>query len=543
MIRVLIASPDEDLTARAGVLFEESGDVTVTSSARTANAVTASLSTDDSDIDVVVLHEDLGPLPVLDLARDLNLRFPQVGVVLIAAEPSMDTMRSSMSAGVRSVVRLPLTLAELSGAVVEANEWSQTVRSRFESSSSSADRDKLRGRVIAVAGAKGGVGTTTVATQMALEVTRREPDRSVCLVDLDLQTGDVRSYLDLTHRRSITDLIEVASELTTAHLNDAMFTHQTGLRVLMPPSRGEDSEDLDGPTTARILGGIRARFDTVILDVGSVTTEASAVAVELADDVLLLCNPDVVCLRGANRLLELWQRLAVRTGGVHVVLNRASKSREIQPGLASKVVGAPLLRSVIPDRPTDLEGAVNAGDPARLEGAVRAAIGDLVDEVWNDRPKDAEADAASGSQLSDDDLARRVTAGESGALSVEFMSLLLPIGAVLLAIWQFILAGYTVVMANHAAAEGARAFAVEGANQSQVAAAARDELHGHWQSNLTVAPVSPGGEVQVTITVPLLIPGQSSPWSITTSATNVVEPDAAGPPPPQAAQAAAQEPT
>jgi pilus assembly protein CpaE len=525
VIRVLVASPDPDLADRARLLFEEAGDVQVLSTAQTTNAVTATLSAEDREFDVVVLHEELGPLPVLDLARDLNHRFPHVGVVLLAREPSMDLMRSSMSAGVRSVVRLPLTLAELHGAVVEANEWAQTVQARLGAPSTTSTANRLRGRVIALAGAKGGVGTTTLATQMALEITRRDPDQSVCLVDLDLQTGDVRAYLDLTHRRSITDLIEVASELTTGHLNDAMFVHASGLRVLLPPTNGEDAEDLDGATTARILGGIRARFDTVILDCGSVTTEASAVAVELADEVLLVCTPDVVCLRGANRLLTLWDRLAVRSGGTHAVLNRASKAREIQPSLAAKVVRAPFLEAVIPDRVQDVEAAVNAGEPARLDGPVRAAIGAVVGEIWQERsPQPAAAPAAAAQR--EEELARRVTT-DDGVLSVEFISLLIPVGAVLLAVWQFILAGYTLLWASHAATEAARALAVEDANQAQVVAAARADLHGHWRDTMTVAPVAATApEVRVTIPVPLLIPGQSSPWRITTSASNVIEPQA-----------------
>src|SRR5690606_7616894 len=136
--------------------------------------------------------------------------------------------------GIRSVVRLPLTLAELQLAIVEANEWAQTVQARLAAAIQQPKGGQLRGRVVAIAGAKGGVGTTTVATQLALQFQRHDPERRVCLIDMDLQTGDVRAYLDLTHRRSITDLVEVAYELNTGHLDDAMFHHETGLRVLLP---------------------------------------------------------------------------------------------------------------------------------------------------------------------------------------------------------------------------------------------------------------------------------------------------------------------
>jgi pilus assembly protein CpaE len=525
MIRVLIASPDPELIDRADALFEESGDVEVVSTAATANAVTATLSGGDEQPDVVVLHEDLGPLPVLDLARDLNHRFPDVGVVLIARDPSMDLLRSSMSAGVRSVIRFPLTLAELHGAVLEANEWAQTVQARLASSGGDGRKASLRGRMVALAGSKGGVGTTTIATQLALEMARRDPNQSVCLIDLDLQTGDVRAFLDVSHRRSITDLIEVASELTTGHLTDAMFLHHTGLRILMPPVHGEDAEDLDGATTARILGGIRSRFDTVVIDCGSVTSVASAVAVELADEVLVVCTPDVVSLRATNRLLQLWERLSVRTEGIRAILNRANKSREVQPSLAKRVVKAPFLDTVIPERDKDIEAATNAGDPSRLVGAVRDAMTELSKELL-DEPTRTKVDPKEDAAAREGRLEQRVTA-ESGALSVEFVGLLLPIGAVILTVWQVVLAGYTLLLANHAANAGARALAVD-SDIVAVQQAARDDLHGHWHHRAHIVPV--GNQVRVTIPVPLIVPGQSSPWRITTTAGTVLEPQSLAPP-------------
>lgn len=249
---------------------------------------------------------------------------------------------------------------------------------------------------------------------------------------------------------------------------------------------------------------------------------------ELADDVVLVCTPDVVCLRGANRALSLWERLALRDEGIHTVLNRTDRSLEVQPSLAARVLGAPLLGTVVPDRTSDLEAAVNAGDPARLAGPVQAAMRELVDEVWRE-PEVTEP--APVGPLRQADLMRRVGSSERGALSVEFASLLLPVGAVLLLIWQLILAGYTVLWANHAAAEGARAYAVEGASHAGVVAAASADLHGHWRDRLIVTPVSATAPaVEVTIPVPLLVPGVGSPWHITTSAANVVEPQAAAMP-------------
>jgi pilus assembly protein CpaE len=519
MIRALIATPDAALTANARAILQEAGDVEVAAVAAHAAGVTNVLGDADHGLDVVVLHQDLGPLPVLDLARDLSHRFPEVGVVLLARDPAMDLLRAAMSAGIRSVVRLPLTLAELQGAIVEANEWAQTMQGRLAAAVEQPKGGRLRGRVLTIAGGKGGVGTTTVAVQLALQFQREDPGRRVCLVDLDLQTGDVRAYLDLAHRRSVTDLIEVASELTTSHLDDAMFHHASGLRVLLPPVDGEDAEDLDAATTARILGGIRSRFDLVVIDVGSVTTDASATAVELADEVVVVVTPDVVSLRGANRLKGLWSRLQLREEGMHALLNRADRSREIQPGLAGRVVGMPLLETVLPDDVPGVEAAANTGVPERIDGRLRDAVGALQRELTGRTEPEEVAPTAS----SEDELARRVAA-ETGSISAEFTGLLLPIAAVLLVVWQAILTGYTTVAANQAAAEAARTVTVApAASDAEVMAAARRGLFGHWSREVDVTRTVDA--VHVEIPVPMLLPGTSSPWRVTTSAGIVAEPE------------------
>lgn len=515
--RILLAIPDDDVAARATALLDEIGDVEILGRVDTSSRVMEQLT--ETDASVVVLDETLGPLPVMDLARDLNHRMPQVGVVLLAREQSADLLRTAMGAGVRSVVPVPLTMSELHGGIADASEWSQAVAQRLDRAVREP-RQQFSGRVIAFAGSKGGVGTTTLAVQCALELQRREPDRSVCLVDLDLQTGDVRSYLDLTHRRSITDLVDVAHQITTAHLHDAMYQHVSGLRVLLPPVDGEDAEDVDGRVTTRIVGGLRARFDVVVVDLGSVTQDATAAAAELADELLIVTTPDVVSLRGANRLLGLWERLHVPTGASMAVLNRTGRDNEITPQLAQRVLRMPTLETTIPASFRDLEATANTGVPDRIDGPVRSAISSMVTELGlahSQRDQVETPDTA-------DSIEARVAAGELGAVAVDFMASLGTILVVLLLIWQFVLSGYTLILAQHAAREGAHAAAVM-KPESEIRERAAADVPGIWRAGLDpdIDIRVAGGEVGVTLGVPLLAPGLGSLWHITTTAGVVPE--------------------
>lgn len=516
MTRVVLAIHDRELTARATILLEESDDLEVLATATEAGQVLTQL--DEVEPDVVVLHEELGPLPVLDLARDINHRFPQVGVVMIAEDQSSELLRAAMGVGVRAVVPVPLTLSEFHGAVAAAAEWARAVQERL-ARSGDAELDRFRGRMVGLGGAKGGVGTSTVAVQLALALQRSEPQRSVCLVDLDLQKGDVRSYLDLAHQRGITDLIDVASELTTAHLREAMFVHATGLHVLLPPTRGEYAEDLDDATTARILGGIRARFDLVVLDLGAVVNEATAAAAELADEILVVTTPDVVALRGANRLIGLWERLRVRDRGVRVLLNQTSRDREVTPQLAERVVRAPLLDTTVPAAFEALEAAVNTGVPERIDGPVRGAMERLAREVLGSERSDAASPQGPppGGRTTEE----RLAASEAGTVTVDFVGMMAAMVLTVALLWQFALAGFTVVVGQNAAREAARTLAVSGPDDPAVVQMAEDRLLPAWRGDAGVV-VAPE-RVTVSLTVPLLMPGLGGPWRLSFEGHTVAE--------------------
>ena len=396
-------------------------------------------------------------MPVLEVARDIATSFPEVGLVLIAADDSPDLLRAAMQAGLRDVVSLPLSLEQLEGSVRAASQWSRTMRDRVAGEESAGAA--LGGQLIAVAGSKGGVGTTTVCLQLALAAVRAAPGRPVCVVDFDLQKGDFRSFLDMPYRRSVVDLVEVADEISVRHLQETLYTHKEGFRVLLAPDEGERAEEVNALAARPILSAVKARHALTIVDLGAQVSEASAIGAEIANRVLVVTQPDVASLRGVKRLLELWKRLQVREHDedVLVVLNRASRKLEVQPDLARKVIAGRLAKTTIPAEFSAFEAAVNTGTPARMEDAkLRASFDQLLDEadarpVAGDEP---DTDPSEPRGL----LAR--LGGERGQSSAEMMGLLPVLIVIVLALWQVGLLGYTYLLAGHAAREGARELAV-----------------------------------------------------------------------------------
>lgn len=520
-VEVLLAVPESGAAVvdQAGAILAESDDLDLVARVASANDLIPALG--EAGADVVVLHEDLGPVPVLDLARDVNRRFPDISLVLLAEEQTPELLRAAMAAGIRGIVTVPLTLEEFTGAVSAAGEWSRSVRDRLARADGAAAVGPA-GMMVTMAGAKGGVGTTTLASLTALELARSRPDATVCLVDLDLQTGDVRALLDIAHRRSVTDLVPVAAELTTRHLDEALYAHRTGLRVLLPPVEGELGEDVRGGVAQRILGGLRSRFDVLIVDAGAIMTEAAATAVEMADHALVVTTADVLSLRAANRLVALWERLSIRRGEVHALVTRVSRDSEVQPELCRRVLSVPTLRTTVPARYRELEAAANTGNPDRIGDRIRAAVTDLAAEL-----EDLEETPGAGGPTREEDLADRVSAGESGQSTVEFVASLPLVAIALLMAWQLVLTGWTHVLTQNAAREGAHQLAISeeldrdgDGVYDDVEDSARRRIPESWEG---LEVHQEGTQVTVSVGVPVILPGVGRLMAVSSTAGAVPE--------------------
>jgi len=362
------------------------------------------------------------------------------------------------------------------------------------------------------------------------------PGRPVCLVDFDLQKGDFRALLDTPHRRSVVDLVVVSNEISVRHLQETLYTHKDGFRLLLAPEQGEKAEDVDSAVARNVLSAVKARHALTVVDIGAVATDATAIAAEMAGQVLVVTTPDVLALRGVRRMRDLWKRIGVREDeDVKVLLNRASRRREIQPDLARKVVGETMVHTTIPADFNALEAAVNTGSPSRLEdNKLRGAFESLASEL-DIVPRPDEI-------VRRDDEPRGLLArlgGERGQSTAEFMGLFPVIAIVFLCVWQIALTGYTYIAAGHAAREGARELATNSTShktdeewrearkrdwskEPAYHSVAREDLMGAWRKH---AAIELRGDVTVSVrlNVPLLIPGVRSPIRLGTTADTVLE--------------------
>ncbi|MFA3875121.1 CpaE family protein [Streptomyces sp. MMCC 100] len=329
--------------------------------------------------EVVIVHERIGPVPALELIREVALRFPAVGVILVTSDPGPGLFQAAMDYGARGLVGLPLGYEELASRVQAVAQWSVGVRRHLGSAVDVFTG--TGGTVVTVSGAKGGVGATLTAVQLALAA--QASGRSTALLDLDLQTGDVASYLDVQFRRSVADLAAI-TDLSPRVLADAVFRHDSGLALLLAPGEGERGEEVTDRAARQIVGALRSRYEVVVIDCGAQLGGAGAAAVETADTALLVTTPDVVAVRGAKRAVRMWDRLQIRKAEeTTVVVNRHTRGTEIQPPLIQKITGTAIATTTVPANFKELQGAVDAGRVHELDGksTVKQALWTLAGEL------------------------------------------------------------------------------------------------------------------------------------------------------------------
>jgi pilus assembly protein CpaE len=376
-IRLVLACADRAIAEQFHTVVNETTNIELTDIVEDAGAIVDSIDRGESD--VLVLHGSAGPVPVLELVREVALARPAVGVVLLVDDPPPETYAAAMESGARTVLTLPLAVEEVRDRVEAAAHWSRTVRSHLAGESIYGGGH--RGRLVVVAGAKGGVGVTVLAATLAAQAQRS--GQRTCLVDLDLQNGDVALYLGIDPRRSIVDLAEVADEITVRSLSEIAYRHSSGLTVLVAPEQGEQGEGVSARASRMMFSALRMQYELVIVDCGSTLTDATAVVTEVADTAILVTTPDVPALRAARRKLDMWERLQIRKpDDARVILNRASRRVEVQPDLAGRVLGRSLVATTVPAAFKELENAVNAGTlSAERGGTYQKAVTALGDEL------------------------------------------------------------------------------------------------------------------------------------------------------------------
>ena len=211
------------------------------------------------------------------------------------------------------------------------------------------------GRILAFYGAKGGVGTTTIAINVAIAL-HRELGRRVALVDGNLQFGDHRVFLDLgLDRKSIVDVV-TASEIELHLIRNALVEHDSGVDLLLAPPSPETAELVDQDDLPKILEQLRTVYDYVLIDIDKRMDEVNLRVLDAADTVFVVMTADLSCLKNVRLVLETIGHLGYEQEKVRLVLNRSNAFT----GISVRNAEGALKRTIDHQVVNEYRGAISA---------------------------------------------------------------------------------------------------------------------------------------------------------------------------------------
>jgi len=304
----IVFSEESDVGASLAKALEASGHAELRSIASDASELADAVRKHGPD----ALLVDLGHAPhgVLDLLD--RLPAPRPLLVVCGPEDQSDVILRALKQGAR----------EFLPASPEQDQVASAVQRLLLERGASLPRP-TRSPLLAVMGAKGGVGATVVACQLAASL--QAAGGRVVIVDLNYPLGDVALHFDVKPTYTLADIAPAADRLDASLLRGLLQAHRSGLQILAAPSRVEEAEVVKEEHVYATLEILRQEFDWVVADVSRSWNEASIRALDLASQILLVTSQDVPTLTHARAHHDLLLRLGHAPEKIHTLINRHSK--------------------------------------------------------------------------------------------------------------------------------------------------------------------------------------------------------------------------
>ena len=313
--------------------------------------------------------------PGLTLLKSVSERMPRLTTVVASSDASVSMIRGVLEGGAADFLSLPLNPQELSKTLIKLSQTAMK---------GAASRGQTAGTVITVCGARGGLGATTLAVNLAFSLTTVSR-ADVALVDLDLQRGDVSAFLNLTPLNSIATIAEAKGPVDDIFLAGTLTRHPRGVFVLPAPAQVEEADAVGHDHVELALQLMRAQFAHTVVDTARTVNGAMLAAFEQSDHILILTDLSVPGVRAARRLIELLLRLNVSAQLIQPVFSHVIPG-PVSPQDAVRAIGKePLL--VIPRDDAAASGAMNDGTPLNgKQSALSFAIAELAAKLTGVAP-------------------------------------------------------------------------------------------------------------------------------------------------------------
>lgn len=328
--------------------------------------------------DIILMDINMPGMDGISATEIITTQVPDASIIIMSVQGEQEYLRRAMIAGAKNYLIKPFTGDELLQAIRQVYNNEQKRRKVLHFKAKPAEP----GKIITVFSTKGGIGKTTVATNLAVALAA-QPDVKVGIVDLDLQFGDVALLLNLLPQVTIADLIRDIDHLDEKLLEGYMTSYNDNVMVLPAPFRPEQAEIITGSHLSAILKTMRSMFQYVIVDTAPAFNDPMLAVLDASDQVLVLSAMDLPSIKNVKLCLEIMESLNYSRDKVKVILNRANSEGGMEPREVADSLHCTFTATLPSDGKT-VVSSVNRGIPfvvGNPEAPVSQGIFDLAKTV------------------------------------------------------------------------------------------------------------------------------------------------------------------
>jgi pilus assembly protein CpaE len=278
-------------------------------------------------------------------------------VFLTSKQASSEILMEVIRAGIKEFFPQPLNKEDVKKALLRFKELLETQKAKSD------EAPKKQGKIINVIGSKGGVGTTTVAVNLATSLAETDREKTVALIDMNLLFGEIPLFLSI---ESVFDWVEVAkniSRIDSTYLLSVMSRHNTGVHVLPSPAKVIDEYRVTPQVIEALLVQMRSMFDYIVIDSGQVLDDISRTILKLSDSLIIVTLLSLPCLINVKRLTDHFHKFGYpQDEDIQILVNRHHKRSMISLEDAEKSLKKKIFWNIPNDFQTTMS-AINQGRP------------------------------------------------------------------------------------------------------------------------------------------------------------------------------------
>jgi pilus assembly protein CpaE len=326
VIRVLIA--DSSASEREAVARALTSDTEIEVIAAVADSAAAVTSSQKSTPDVVLVDAELLGGDASIMTNPLTQASPAVGIIAMSTSHETNVLRQVMRVGAQDFLAKPVSAEELLASVHQVYEANLQRRALIVGAAATAappDERPIEGKIVCMFSPKGGVGRTTIAANLAIML-HKMSGQPVAIADCNLQFGDVGIVMNCATSRTIADLVPNIADLSPQVLDSVLVNHESGVRVLLAPTRPEVAELFHPEHVKQILQALRRTHEYVVVDTWTTFQEVILGIFDVSSEIILLTTLDMPAIKNIRVFLDVCDAIQYPKDKVHLVINRADAS-------------------------------------------------------------------------------------------------------------------------------------------------------------------------------------------------------------------------